>query len=197
MRVHGTRACYVFGPDEGQGKGCRCEPCRAANREYARTRERRRANPEIWGEATDLVPASEALEVMEQLLDSGIGIRAIAQASGLNRRNLMRLARGGNGRVKASTVARLRAVTALDRPAGTLEDAAPTWAMLEVLIAAGYPKARLARLLGAAGPALQIRRTEVRASTARKVEALYARLWFSDPEVRLAPGAVPPLQRAA
>jgi hypothetical protein len=31
VRTHGSRACYVWGPEGGRGKGCRCFPCRVAN----------------------------------------------------------------------------------------------------------------------------------------------------------------------
>lgn len=98
--------------------------------------------------------------------------------------------------MKASTLARLQRLSTRDIPEGGYLSAAPTWKLLEVLLAAGYSKVRLARLLGN-DRALQISRRRVRVFTARKVEDLYARLWQADPRVQLVPGAVPPVQRAA
>lgn len=43
MRTHGTYPCYVWGPEPGckPGRGCRCDPCRAAASDYLRqTRQR-------------------------------------------------------------------------------------------------------------------------------------------------------------
>jgi hypothetical protein len=44
MRAHGTRSCYVFGPEPGGdcSKGCRCEDCKRANARYASFQQKRR-----------------------------------------------------------------------------------------------------------------------------------------------------------
>lgn len=196
MRSHGTRACYVFGPVPGQKQGCRCEPCRQANRDYARLRERRRANPDIWGQATDFVPAIEALEVIEELRNEGLGLRTIAHNAGLGRAALQKILRGETDRVRGETLRRLQQLAGSHRPEGLLVGSRGTWHLIGILRSAGYSKARIAGLLGI-GRSLQIGKGMIRLSTARKVQALYAQLWAADPRVRLVPGAATPLGRAA
>lgn len=196
MRTHGTRACYVFGPEPGVRRGCRCEPCRQANREYARLRGRRIANPDIWGQASDLVSADQARMVIEGLREDGVGLRTIASNAGLGRAALQQILRGETVRVRGETLRRLEQLAGSRRPGGVLVSARGTWHLLEILLAAGYTKARLASLLGV-GRSLQISRRTVRLSTARKVQALYAQLWQVDARVRLVPGSARPLGKAA
>lgn len=196
MRSHGTRACYVFGPELGVRQGCRCEPCREANRTYARLRQRRVANPGIWGEPNDFVSADEARMVIDRLCEEGLGLRSIASNAGIGRTALNAILRGETLRVHAETLRRLKQLGGNRRPGGALVPARGTWHLLEILMAAGYTKTRLAGLLGI-GRSLQVSRRSVRLSTARKVQALYARLWEADPRVRLIPGSAAPLGRAA
>lgn len=56
MSPHGTRSRYV--------RGCRCEPCGAANREYARQRDRRHAR------VRDAVAAGEDLDQLVAHLEA-------------------------------------------------------------------------------------------------------------------------------
>lgn len=69
------------------------------------------------------------------------------------------------------------AVSRRDRAAGALVDGAPTWQLLEQLLAAGHSRAWIARQLGseATTPALQLRRERVLRSTATAVEQLARR----------------------
>lgn len=79
-------------------------------------------------------------------------------------------------RVRPETAARIMAVRVEQAAGAQLVAAGPTWVLLDDLIARGYTRGFLATALGASKPALQVQRTKVRASTARKVEALHSRL---------------------
>lgn len=173
--THGSRTAYV--------RGCRCEDCRGANRDYARMRERRRSHPDVWGQPTDLVGALKARHAVDRLQAMGFGMRRISELTGISRHSLHEIARGITRRTRPSTVEALEALCASDLAWGQLVDAAPTWARIDALRAAGYTKTALAGMLGR-GAALQIRPDRVRRSTERDVRELYERLWWSDPRVR-------------
>lgn len=184
MRAHGTRACYVFGPNPGRGKGCRCEPCREANRAYARLRDRQSRHPEVWG-STDLVSAATAREYLQELQEIGIGRRRVAAVTGVSQSVLVRIRHGQIKRVRKETERKILDVTGLDRGAVVIVDAAPTWELLDCLLRV-YPKARVAQMLGAKRPALQISRERVTRRTEVKVRVLHEALLLKDARVRAA-----------
>lgn len=172
-RAHGTRVKYVI-------ERCRCEPCREAVRVYERNRQRAMRRPdERW---VPYVPAAKAREHVRTLMAQGVGPKSIAKLSGVPHGAVSKLiygdykGRGPSKRIRPETEAKLLAVTVASAAGAQKIPAGPTWALLDDLIARGWTKTWLARELGAKGPGLQIKRDLVRASTARKVEALHRRL---------------------
>lgn len=61
-RRHGTRSCYVWGPEPGRGKGCRCFPCRVANARAMQQIAEGRRLP--WRSA--YIPTKKAWAVMDR-----------------------------------------------------------------------------------------------------------------------------------
>lgn len=171
-RPHGSYVKYVV-------ERCKCEPCKAANRAYEKRRVRAMARPdEVW---LPYVPAGRARRHVQQLMEQGIGPKSLAGLSGVPHGAISKLiygdykGRGPSKRIRPETEAKLLAVT-VDQAAGAQKvDATPTWALLDDLIARGYPKAWLAKriLRNPSAMSLQISRNKVRASTARRVEALH------------------------
>jgi hypothetical protein len=249
VRAHGTRACYVFGP-EGRGKGCRCYACRVANARAVtelatarrppwrlvyisrltawgvmhrethelvlRTRDREKAaglrdelnnrdapQDPVWLSAYEERSLRRHLRTLAEM---GLSNKAIARAAGVNPKTLVtirlgydpapyrdrgqgyivRSRREGPKRIRRSTAERILAVSRSDAGNCDLVDATDTWALLDVLCRAGYPKAHLAELLGYRSRALQIQRLRIAGRTERKVRDLYKQLWRQDARVRLA-----------
>lgn len=155
MRAHGTHVRYVQGPsvDDEPGKPCRCEPCRAANREYERQRAQRLEPP--------YVPATPAREHLAWLSQQGVGLKTVARRTGLSHGTLSKLVYGSTGRppsrrIRPSTLDAILAVRPDSAADGTRCPAGPTLARVDRLVAAGVPKARIAERLGQRGPALQL-----------------------------------------
>ena len=167
-RPHGKRAKYVM-------ERCRCGPCRGANTDYARERDRAARRP--GGGAPAYVPAGRIKEHLEWLRDGGVGLRRVAEVSGVSRSALTDIAAGRQRRLRPATGERIMAVGRRDAAAGALVDGAGTWELLERLLAAGCSRTWIARQLGsqAATPALQLRRDRVLRSTAVAVEQLARR----------------------
>ncbi len=183
-RPHSTYAKYVV-------ERCGCEPCGEANRDYERRRGRAIARPdEVW---MPYVPAGPARRHLAELREQGVGLKTVSRLSGASHGALSKIVYGDPGRgqapsrrVRPQTLAAILAVRLDQAQGGQKVPAGPTWALLEELLAAGYTKMFLARALGstAANPALQVSRDRVRASTARAVEALHARLVHQQPPPR-------------
>lgn len=125
-----------------------------------------------------LVAAADARSHLQELRAAGVGTRAVAAAAGVARGTVRDVLAGRSDRIRATTSRRLLSVGAAEVTANRLVDAGPTLALLEVLLDRGYPMAWIAEQLGAPGrPArLQIGRRRVRASTARAVVELAARV---------------------
>jgi len=173
-RPHGTYVKYVV-------ERCTCEPCRAANREYERNRSRAMARPDqAW---VPYVPAGRARRHLAELAAAGVGLKTVAKVSGVSHGTLSKLvygerARGGrpSRRIRPETERRILAVTVGQAAGAQKIPAGPTWKLLDDLIARGFTKTWINHELGNTSGGLQIRRDLVRASTARKVEALHRRL---------------------
>lgn len=174
-RAHGTRAKYVI-------ERCRCNACRAVASEYQRRRVRAISRPdEAW---VPYVPAGPARRHVERLGEQGVGAKSVAKLAGVPHGTISKLLYGDprrgmrpSKRIRPETARKILAVT-VDQAAGAQKiDATATWRMLDELIAKGWPKAHLAELIiGRTARSLQIQRTLVRASTARRVEQVYAQL---------------------
>ena len=170
MRAHGTRACYVHGPEVGsRNGGCRCEPCKAANRAaVAEAKDRT---------APAYVSAGPARAHVEWLSGQGVGLKRVAKVSGVSHGSLWKIVYGRDGkrskRIRPATAERILAVTPADVADGAKVPAGATWERLDALIAAGVPKAELARRLGQKGPGLQLSRAVVTAGHARAVAVMH------------------------
>ena len=96
MREHGTRACYVHGPNPGSDpNGCRCRPCRDANREAVANRAKSVAPP--------YVDAKRARAHVTALMAQGFGLKAQAKAAGVSPTALSKLVYGDPRRGQALT----------------------------------------------------------------------------------------------
>lgn len=154
MREHGTRAKYVI-------EKCRCGPCTEANSAYGRLRDRKSRYPDVWGETTDLVDAAPVRQHLQRLAKAGVGLRVVTAHSGIARSSLQKIARGTRRRVHRSTLLAVLDVPTDALAPGALVDAAPTWKLIDEMVAAGITKTRIARALGNRMPALQLRRTSI------------------------------------
>lgn len=162
--AHGTNARWTL-------NGCRCGECSRAH--YAYEVERRsRIEPAY-------VSALPAREHVRELMAAGVGLKTIAKRSGVPHGTLWKLLYGRDGkpskRVRKATQDRLLAVTPADRAAGARIDPGPTWALIDEMLAAGVPKARIAEGIGQRGPGLQLSRNSISARNARAVAELHRR----------------------
>lgn len=175
---HGTHACYVL--DQ-----CRCDRCRQANSEY----EARRTKDNAYGRPR-LVDAEPVRQHVKQLMASrvgsndGVGLKRIAQVSGVSHGALWKLIYGDprrDGRskvVRADTADALLAVTQADRADGSRVPADPTVDRLTDLRDAGATWAELSDGIGGSGAGNTcgiVHRDSVTVATARAVHRLWTR----------------------
>lgn len=183
MRAHGTRACYIHGPERGSRPGgCRCVPCRTANTAY----ENGRARAKVYGRWDPWAPAElvdETIEHVRALTAAGVGTRAIGSASGVGHTRTTDIGLGRVRKMRESTCRRILAVTASARSGGARVRSDETWRLLEELIAAGMTRRRIARCLGI-GDSIQIPRTTCTERNARAVRELHDGLWPIWPALR-------------
>lgn len=172
---HGTRARY-------NAERCRCTECRAANAAYE---AQRTADPRV--------PAAGARVHIEQLQRSGVGLRAISDATDISRTALKRILLG-QPRIKSSVATRLLSADAAAIADSALVDAAETQRLLRSLIRDGYTKGRISTLLGNQVPALQYRGDRVLAKTELRVRKLHA-LLLAEGDDGPAPVPVKPRER--
>lgn len=173
---HGTRTMYTQ-------HHCRCEPCTIANREYARRAERRRRDIEygfVPPPPPRLIDATEVRDHLRWLSAKGVGRRTVAQVTGLSNSAIAELSSGRRTMTTPATADRILNVGLLHRPDGS--DGArvpsePVRRMVDELVALGYSRAALARMLGYRSRALQFAdRPGCNPQTARRVKALHAAL---------------------
>lgn len=169
MREHGTYSCYVWGPASGQGAGCRCEPCREANRHYERNRQRRTAPP--------YVNASAARRHLQFLGERGVGLKTVAVRTGLSHGTLSRLMygtaqRGPSRRIRAETNDRILGVMPTDAADGARVPAERTWENVRTLLDLGWTRAAISKAIGQNGRALQLGKRQVSGANARAIAAL-------------------------
>lgn len=162
MRAHGSYVKYVQ-------DHCRCQDCRNANRDYERQRKKRTAPP--------YVGADRARQHLAELAAAGVGMKTVAARSGVSHGCLWKLVyglpgRGPSKRIRPDTEAKILAVTPADVADGGRVDAAPTWAIVEQLLARGWTKMGIAVAIGQKGPGLQLSRRSVSGANARAVRSL-------------------------
>lgn len=162
--AHAQRAAYVL-------DRCRCDSCRAAT-----TAAQREMRNQI---APAYVAADPARQHIRFLSEHGVGLKRIAKVSGVSQGALWKLVYGKAGhepskRVRKDTLDRILAVMPSDAAAGTRVDAKATWALIDEMVSAGVPKARIGAHLGQSGAALQLGRDTVSPRNARAVKELHA-----------------------
>lgn len=169
-RPHGDRVRYMA--------GCRCDECRKANSRY----ECQRAKARKAGDWNGIVPADKARAHIEALSSKGVGRRTLADASGVAETIIIEIRTGAKAKIRARTERAILAVTEKAAMDGAYIDAAPTWDLLNKLIADGYTKKYLAKRLGskAKTPALQISTKQTTVRHAYEVEKLYDELVMCD-----------------
>lgn len=169
--LHGERAGYA--------KGCRCDPCIDA---HALAYD---GKPRAAGLPADLVDPGPARAHLAALLRKGLTKDALGRASGLNEKTVDEVVDGNRVRIRPETAEMLLAITAEaarehDRsnfgPHGELVDAAPTWELIDWMVARGWPKAWISREIGQDGRSLQLKRTRISRANAEKVAELDSRL---------------------
>lgn len=135
--VHGTRRCYQA--------GCRLPECRAAQAAYMREEMRRRRRP--GPKTPSAVPAGETRTHLQDLRVAGIGVRQIAAVANVSFSVVQDVLHGRRKRIRPGTRDRLMAVMPTSHAAGTLIEAGPTLERIERLVAAGWTRADLGRLV--------------------------------------------------
>lgn len=163
-KPHGTRLRYLG--------GCKCLPCRAANSTYAV----HRAQAIAKGQSNRIISAEPARLHILALGKRGMGYKRVADAAGVARSIVAGIRIGRRQNAREESVRSILAVTFKPSMA-LLIDARSTWKLLDELIESGYPKRRLAHMLGNVGSdGLQIRRDVITYRNALKVRALYRKL---------------------
>lgn len=164
---HGTRACYLA--------GCRRPECADAhyrymarlNLDHARGRRRR-------------VPADACRAHIHALLAAGWLQSQIATAAGVDHTQISHITTGDQPTVARTTEQRILTVPLGPPPRGRDVDATGTRRRIQALVAIGHPMAHIAREVGvgvdAIGRIARGEKTQVRATTADTVTAVYRRL---------------------
>jgi hypothetical protein len=166
--AHGTRARYT--------SGCRCDDCRRANTQWARTR----AKTIVFHGKDPLVPANVVRAHLVQLSGKGVGRRAVSAACDVSKTVIFAIRSGKKTRIRRSTERRILAVTADARADHSLVPAAPVWKMIRHLVREGFTQRELAARLGYKSRALQIQREWCEARTAMKIERFYRMIMAGD-----------------
>lgn len=162
-RPHGTRLRYVG--------GCRCDLCRAANRNY----ERKRAAARAAGDWNGIVPSDCARKHLLALARQGIGTRSVAACSDVSRTILLEVIRRKRRKIRARTERSILAVTAdVARGDNSLMSAKGTWRLINDLLDEGYTKTRIAQEMG--HRCIQLGKEQVTARNAARVAVVYRRL---------------------
>lgn len=168
-REHGDRLRYMG--------GCRCFACRRANSAYEAARKIARAA----GEGNGIVPAAKARAHLKALSARGVGRRSVGAASDVSDTVLSDIISGRKANIRAGTERAILKVTRAAAGDRALIPAMDAWRMLDELIADGYTRRELGRLLGSKSktPALQLNRDFVTVRNAYLVERLYYELRFT------------------
>lgn len=175
----GTYASYKL-------DGCRCYPCGLVRSEYEMNRQRAIA----YGTWQPFVDATPVRTHVEHLRLCGIGLRRLAELSGVQRSVLVKLMKGSAGRapsrrVRPHTATALLAVEpTLDNLAGhTPVDATGARRRVQALTVMGWSWGQLANRLDVrlANFHTQVKSARVSAKFARQVRDLYEQLWDVPP----------------
>lgn len=180
-RPHGTNARYHL-------DACRCDPCRAAAAAYESHKRRQIA----YGRWTPYVDAQPSRDHVNALRAAGMGLKRIAEVSGVPHGSLAKLIYGDgvrglapSKRVRPETQAKILATPVDPYPGGNVCGIG-TRRRLRALVALGYGQYDLARRLGLAPATFwhTLRRppyVKVAASTRAATVALYEELAMTLP----------------
>lgn len=164
----GTRSAFVG--------GCRCQACRRSHSEYERERKRYGWDEKVAAAWTDPAPV---VAHVQRLRAEGMGLRAIAEAAGVNRSTLDVILRGKHG-YPATRMLRRNADAILAvryRPLpGALVDPTGTRRRLQALSALGWPCHAIAERIGWQSSNLHaalVGKHGVTAATAEVVRRIY------------------------
>lgn len=161
--------------------GCRCQACHAANTDY----ERGRAAARALGEGNGLVSAERARAHLAALSAAGVGRKTAADAAKVAASSVSKIIDGQRTKIREQTERRILAVTPAVAADRAYIDAAPTWLLLDELIASGYRLTRLAsEMLGRQVRALQLRRDRVTVRNAALARQVYERLQLAEPALQ-------------
>jgi len=174
VRDH-SYARYSLGPnaDGVEGKGCRCEICRGAAREYRKKDQIR--------EVPAYVTATAAREHVAWLSTQGVGLKQVAKISGVSQGAMWKLVYGKrqpdgsqipSKRIRPATAEKILAVTPSDGADGSLVPAGPVWADVRRLLSRGWTKRAIARGIGQDGCGLQLGEDWVQRRNVAAVHAL-------------------------
>ena len=167
----GTRVRYYA--------GCRCEACKRSNTEYEQGRKAARDR----GERNGLVSAAPARAHLAWLSAHGVGRMTAADAANVSSTVVGLVVDGKRLQIRAQTERCILAVTVDAAADRAYIDAAPTWKLLDELIAAGYNRGRLgSELIGHKVLSLQVGRSQVTARNAERVRQMHARLCIAPPK---------------
>lgn len=160
-KPHGLRIKYLG--------GCRCLQCRAANSRYAADRAvLRRA-----GKANDLVPAEASRQHLLQLSRQSVGLSAVADAADLSRSLLSEIRNGRRPRIRRETQRRILRIDQDAVSDGAHISAATSKRQLAVLRSEGFTIKELSRRTGLSTPVLEMKRHQVTAKTAARLDRFY------------------------
>lgn len=159
--------------------GCRCEACRTAASAYERDRRQAKAR----GEGNGLVSAAPARAHLTWLSASGVGRVTAADAAKVASTVVELVISGKRLKIRAQTERRILAVTVAAAADRAYIDAAPTWKLVDALMASGYSRTRLAsEIAGRPTRSLQLRPERVTARNAELVRQVHARLCIASPK---------------
>lgn len=141
-----------------------------------------------------LVPSARARRHLRKLSLAGVGYKAVHDASDVATSTLQEIICGASRQIRASVERRILAVDVAARADRALIPAAPTWALIEDLVARGFTRRWISTELGHDwyAPVLQKRRDLVTARNAAEVERLHRRIveqGVTPPTTAWVPGA--------
>lgn len=185
MAARGMRPASILAKDRPCGTrlryyaGCRCDACRAVSAAYERDRRAAKAR----GEGNGLVSAAPARAHLIWLSASGVGRKTAADAAKVASTVVCLVIEGKRLKIRAQTERRILAVTVDAAADRAYIDAAPTWKLVDALLASGYSRKRLAsEMAGRPTRSLQLCPDRVTARNAELVRQVHARLCIAPPK---------------
>lgn len=156
----------------GHNHGCRCLKCRAAMCEYDRQRRIRTKA----GQADFIVSSELASAHLWELSRAGMGLRAVAELTGISRRNLYWI-RSRKMRCRQSTEQRIMRVKTHERGETLKSGGAPMRAReakhkVDEMVAGGWSKLAIGRAMGNAN-LWWYGRERIRVSTHLRFQSVY------------------------